>query len=46
MFLRKHLEMFPDIQLFNITEIAKDYFDAYKQFIAEGGVFDAIYKRK
>jgi sulfate/thiosulfate-binding protein len=45
-FLKKHAETFPDIKLFNITEIAKDYFDAHKQLIAEGGVFDAIYKRK
>ena len=45
-FLKKHLDMFPDIRLFNITEIANDYFDAHKQFIAEGGVFDAIYKPK
>jgi len=45
-FLKKHAEIFPDMKLFNITEIAKDYFDAHKQFIAEGGVFDAIYKSK
>src|SRR5262249_38971088 len=43
-FLKKHVEMFPDIRLFDITEIARDYFDAHRQFIAEGGVFDAIYK--
>jgi sulfate transport system substrate-binding protein len=46
LFLKKHAEKFPDIRLFNITEIAKDYFDAHKRFIAEGGVFDAIYKSK
>lgn len=34
------------MKLFDITEIANDYFDAHKQFIAEGGVFDAIYKAK
>jgi len=45
-FLKKHAETFPDMRLFNITEIAKDYFDAHQQFIAEGGVFDAIYKPK
>jgi sulfate/thiosulfate-binding protein len=45
-FLKKHAEKFPDIRLFNITEIAKDYFDAHKRFIAEGGVFDAVYKSK
>jgi len=46
LFLKKHADAFPDIKLFNITEIAKDYFDAHKQYIAEGGVFDAIYKPK
>ena len=45
-FLKKHAEKFPDIRLFNITEIAKDYFDGHKRFIAEGGVFDAVYKSK
>ena len=44
--LKKHTEAFPEMKLFDITEIAKDYFDAHKQFIAEGGVFDAIYKHK
>jgi sulfate transport system substrate-binding protein len=43
-FLKKHAGTFPDMRLFDITEIATDYFDAHKQFIAEGGVFDTIYK--
>jgi sulfate/thiosulfate transport system substrate-binding protein len=42
--LKKHADVFPDIKLFAITEIAKDFPDAHKQFIGEGGVFDAIYK--
>jgi len=29
-----------------VTEIAKDFPDAHKQLIAEGGVFDGIYKPK
>jgi sulfate transport system substrate-binding protein len=45
-FLKKHTETFPDIRLFAITEIAKDFADAHKQFIGEGGVFDTIYKPK
>jgi sulfate transport system substrate-binding protein len=45
-FLKKHGGTFPEMKLFDITEIAKDYFDAHKRFIAEGGVFDAIYKSK
>jgi len=32
--------------MFPVTDIAKDFPDAHKQFIAEGGVFDTIYKPK
>jgi sulfate/thiosulfate transport system substrate-binding protein len=42
--LKKHAATFPSIRLFLITEIAKDYPDAHKQLIADGGVFDTIYK--
>jgi sulfate/thiosulfate-binding protein len=42
--LQKHAATFPDIRLFDITEIANNYLDAHKQFISEGGVFDTIYK--
>jgi sulfate/thiosulfate transport system substrate-binding protein len=44
--LKKHAESFPEIKLFPVTEIAKDFPDAHKQLIAEGGVFDSIYKPK
>jgi sulfate/thiosulfate transport system substrate-binding protein len=44
--LKKHAATFPDIKLFAITEIAKDFLDAHKKFIGEGGVFDTIYKPK
>ncbi len=44
--LKKHAAEFPEIRLFVITEIAKDFPDAHKQLIADGGVFDAIYKPK
>jgi sulfate/thiosulfate transport system substrate-binding protein len=43
--LKKHAGRFPDIRLFNITEIAKDFHDAHKQFISEGGIFDQIYAK-
>jgi sulfate/thiosulfate transport system substrate-binding protein len=46
LFLKKHADRFPDIKLFNVTEISKDYFDAHKLLIAEGGVFDAVSKPK
>ncbi len=44
--LKKHEKDFPQIQLFAITEIAKGFAEAHKEFIAEGGVFDSIYKPK
>jgi sulfate transport system substrate-binding protein len=44
--LAKHAATFPKLRLFAITEIAKDFQDAHKQFIGDGGVFDAIYKPK
>src|SRR5207248_3291726 len=43
--LKKHSDIFlTGMRLFAITDIARDWPDAYKQFIGEGGVFDAIYK--
>lgn len=44
--LKKHAATFPTLRLFAITEIAKSFEDAHKQFIGAGGVFDSIYKRK
>jgi sulfate/thiosulfate transport system substrate-binding protein len=44
--LKKHAADFPEVKLFPITDIAKDFPDAHKQFIGEGGVFDSIYKPK
>src|SRR6185436_94613 len=44
--LKKHSATFPEIRLFPVTDIAKDFPDAHKQLIAEGGVFDSIYKPK
>jgi sulfate transport system substrate-binding protein len=44
--LKRHADTFPAIKLFPITDIAKDFPDAHKQLIGEGGVFDAIYKPK
>ena len=42
--LKKHAATFPTLRLFSVKEIARDFPDAHKQFIAEGGVFDRIYK--
>jgi len=44
--LKAHTATFPEMKLFPITDIAKDFPDAHKQFVAEGGVFDSIYKPK
>ncbi len=44
--LNKHAETFPEVRLFPVTDIAKDFADAHQQFIGEGGVFDSIYKPK
>jgi sulfate transport system substrate-binding protein len=42
--LKAHATTFPALRMFSIKEIALDFPDAHKQFIAEGGVFDRIYK--
>jgi sulfate/thiosulfate-binding protein len=44
--LKKHAATFPEMKQFPVTDIAKDFPDAHKRFIAEGGVFDSIYKPK
>ena len=44
--LKKHAAAFPALRLFSIKEIAKDFPDAHKQLIADGSVFDTIYKPK
>ena len=42
--LKKYLgTVFQDLKRFPITDIAKNFPDAHKQFIGEGGVFDTIY---
>jgi sulfate transport system substrate-binding protein len=43
--LKKYESTFPPVKLFSITEIAKGGIgEAHKELIAEGGVFDSIYK--
>jgi sulfate/thiosulfate transport system substrate-binding protein len=44
--LKRHAASFPEIRTFAITEIAKDFASAHKELIAEGGVFDTIYRPK
>jgi len=42
--LNRHAATFPAMRLFSVKEIALGFADAHKKFIAEGGVFDTIYK--
>ena len=42
--LKKHASSFPDIKLFPITTVAKDWNDAYATFFADGKIFDTIYQ--
>jgi len=44
--LKKYPQVFPPIKLFTVSEIARDWTDAHKQFIEDGGVFDTIYRPK
>jgi ABC-type sulfate transport system substrate-binding protein len=42
--LRKHAAQLPNIHLFPVTLLAKDWDDAQQRFFAENGIFDQIYK--
>ena len=44
--LRKHAARFPDLPLFQITAIAKDWEDAQLRFFADNGIIDTVYKPK
>lgn len=44
--LKKYASTFPNVKLFQVTDIAASFQDAHKQFIADGGIFDDIYKPK
>jgi sulfate transport system substrate-binding protein len=41
----KHAAELPEIKLFAITSVAKDWDEAQQKFFAEGGVFDSIYSK-
>ena len=42
--LARHSATFPEMKLFAITDIGSGWEDVHKQLVAEGGVFDRIYK--
>jgi sulfate/thiosulfate transport system substrate-binding protein len=44
--LSKYHDRFPDLHLFQITAIAKDWEDAQLRFFAENGIIDTVYKPK
>lgn len=44
--LARHRHVFPDVELFPLTVMAKDWDAAQQRFFAEGGVFDRIYQPK
>jgi sulfate transport system substrate-binding protein len=44
--LRRHAGDFPDITLFPVTTVARDWDEAQARFFADGGVFDQIYEGK
>jgi sulfate/thiosulfate transport system substrate-binding protein len=41
--LKRHATTFPDITLFPVTAVAKDWNDAYDKFFVDGKIFDSIY---
>ena len=42
--LARHKADFPNVKLFPVTTVAKDWNDAFAKFFGEGKVFDSIYK--
>ena len=44
--LNKYRARFPDLNLFRITAIAKDWEDAQLRFFGENGIIDTVYKPK
>jgi sulfate transport system substrate-binding protein len=44
--LAKHRALFPDLKLFGISAVAKDWDDAYDKFFGDGKIFDSFYKPK
>jgi sulfate/thiosulfate-binding protein len=44
--LARHAARFPALNLFPITDIAKDWEDAQQKFFAENGIIETVYKPK
>jgi sulfate transport system substrate-binding protein len=41
--LARHAASFPELRLFDVTEIAESFAAAHRKLVAEGGVFDRVY---
>jgi len=41
---KKYAAEFPEIKLFPVTAVAKDWSDAYDKYFNEGKLFDSFYK--
>jgi sulfate transport system substrate-binding protein len=44
--LARHRALFPEIKLFDVTAVAKDWDDAYDKYFGDGKLFDSFYKPK
>jgi sulfate transport system substrate-binding protein len=44
--LKRHMSRLPEIDLFPVTILAKDWDDAQQKFFAQNGIFDAIHPGK
>lgn len=44
--LARHTDKFPKLNLFRVTDIAKDWEDAQQQFFSDNGIIDTVYKPK
>ncbi len=44
--LEKHRATFPEMKLFDVTAVAKNWDDAYAKYFGDGGTFDSFYKPK
>lgn len=43
---KQHADKFPDITLFPVTAVARDWDDVQQRFFTQGAVFDQIYQKK
>jgi sulfate transport system substrate-binding protein len=44
--LKLHRDRFPELNLFPINAIAKDWEDAQQRFFADNGIIEAVYRPK